>query len=39
MVALPSTITSFAWPDHAAHLTAGITNLAQLRLPTAAGRT
>jgi AcrR family transcriptional regulator len=33
MVALPSTITSFAWPDHAAHLTVGITNLAHLVPP------
>jgi AcrR family transcriptional regulator len=33
MVALPSTITSFAWPDPAAHLTAGITNLAHLVPP------
>jgi AcrR family transcriptional regulator len=30
MVALPSTITSFAWPEHAAHLTTGITDLAHL---------
>jgi AcrR family transcriptional regulator len=33
MVALPSTITSFAWPDHASHLTAAIASLAQLQPP------
>jgi AcrR family transcriptional regulator len=31
MVALPTTITSFPWPDHDAHLVAGITSLAHLQ--------
>jgi AcrR family transcriptional regulator len=31
MVALPTTITSFPWPDHDAHLKAGITSLAHLQ--------
>jgi len=33
MVALPTTITSFPWPEHDAHLVAGITNLAHLVPP------
>jgi AcrR family transcriptional regulator len=33
MVALPTTITSFPWPDHDAHLVAGITSLAHLQPP------
>jgi AcrR family transcriptional regulator len=31
LVALPSTITSFPWPDHDLHLVDGIRNLAHLR--------
>jgi AcrR family transcriptional regulator len=31
MVALPTTITSFAWPEHTSHLEVAITNLAHLR--------
>jgi hypothetical protein len=33
MVALPSTVASFAWPDQATHLKEGIASLAHLRSP------
>lgn len=38
LVALPTTITSFPWPDTFTHLAVGITNLAHLREPVSEGK-
>ena len=37
LVALPTTITSFPWPDADAHLAVGIANLAHLGVPPTQG--